>query len=132
MSNTSTNTNHISRAEVISLLRNELALLTDDENSICKIAAEKGIFCRGFHRYSDRELKDRYGWIYRKQPGGSRADLEAVANRWQLARQDVTAQPTSCDVQQLEHDSCQGWDDFTSSELALFYCELTGKTLSVN
>jgi hypothetical protein len=132
MSRTTTKTDHVSRAELIVLLRDQLALLTDEENSICKVAAEKGIFCRGFHRYSDEELKRRYGWIYRKQAGGSRADLEEVANRWQLARQDVMAQPTSCDVQQLEHDSCRGWDDFTSDELAQFYFELTSRTVFVN
>ncbi len=44
----------------------------------------------------------------------TREDLEEVANRWQLARHEVNALPTACDVQQIEHDLCGGWDDFTS------------------
>ena len=132
MRGTLTKMDHVSRPELIVLLRDQLALLADEESSICKVAAERGIFCHGFHRYSDEDLKRRYGWIYRKQPGGSRADLEEVANRWQLARQDVTGRRTSCDVQQLEHDSCRGWDDFTSDDLARFYFELSGRTVGVN
>lgn len=126
MGKTSMNTNHTSRSELIVLLRDQLALLAGDDSSICKVAAERGIFCKGFRRYSDEELKSRYGWISRKQTGGERTELEEVANRWQLARQEVTGHQTSCDVQQVEHDACGGWDDFTSDELARFYFELTG------
>ena len=121
----------ISRPEVIAFLRVQLASLTDEETSICKVAAEKGIFCHGFRRYSDDELKQRYGWIYRKQPDVSRQDLEDVANRWQLARQEVTKMATSCDVQQLERDTCRGWDDFTNESLSDFYFEMTGRRLEV-
>jgi len=127
MPGTLTKTDHVTRAELIVLLRDQLALLADEESSLCKVAAEKGIFCHGFHQYSDEELKRRYRWIQRKQPGGSRGDPEDVANRWQLAPQDVTGLRTSCDVQQLERDSCRGWDDFTSDDLARFYFELTGR-----
>lgn len=132
MAQTLTNTDAVSRGELIALLRSQLVQLGDDESSTCKVAADRQIFCRGFRRYSDEELKRRYGWIYRKQAGGgSRADLEDMANRWQLARQEVMARPTACDVQQLERDSCRGWDDFTSAELAQFYFESSGRTVVV-
>lgn len=129
MQRTSTKPVHVTRAELIVLLRDQLALLADEESSICKVAAEKGIFCQGFHRYSNEDMKRRYEWIQRKRPGGTRADLEEVANRWQLARQEVTGLPTSCDVQQIERDACRGWDDFTSDDLSRFYFELTGRTV---
>ena len=96
--------------------------------SICKLAAQTGVFCKGFRRFSDDELKARFGWIAKKDPEMPRAQLEDVADRWQLARQDVLGALTSCDVQQLEHDSCGGWDDFTDEELTRFLRELGGRS----
>ncbi|MFL6244762.1 MAG: hypothetical protein ACJ74H_01965 [Thermoanaerobaculia bacterium] len=99
--------------------------------SICKLAAQTGVFCKGFRRYSDQELKERYGWIAEKNPAMPRTELEEIADRWQLARQQVFSAATSCDVQQLEHDSCGGWDDFSNDELARFLRELTGRFVEV-
>lgn len=121
----------IPRSEAITLLRNELSKITDDDTSICKAAAERGIFCHGFQRYSDGGLRRCYAWIDKRRPGMSRAELEDLANRWQLARQEVDQLPLACDVQQKEHDSCGGWDDFSNEELTRFYFELTGRALVV-
>ena len=79
----------IAREDAVNLLRAELLKLVDDESSICKVAAEKGIFCKGFQRYSDFELRKRYRWIARKDRRYTREEIEDLANRWQLARQDV-------------------------------------------
>ena len=99
--------------------------------SICTLAAKNGIFCKGFRRYSDAELRDRYGWIAKRVPDASRAEFEAIADRWQQARQDVMGVATACDVQQLEHDACGGWDDFSNDQLAQFLLELTGRKVVV-
>ena len=121
----------IAREDAIRILREKFLELVDDENSICKVAAEKGIFCHGFQRYSDFELRKSYRWIARKDRGFSRDEIEDLANRWQLARQDVDELPLACDVQQLEHDSCRGWADFTNEELAKFVGQMTGKNVEV-
>jgi hypothetical protein len=121
----------ISRKELIGRLRVELALLTDEETSICKAAAERGIFCNGFARYGDHELKRRYGWIVRKRPGMTREELEAIANDWQLAQQEVHETPLACDVQAKAQDTCGGWTDFSDTELARFYNEITGREVIV-
>lgn len=121
----------MSRKSAIDTLRGELADRAKDEMSICKLAATTGVFCRGFRRYSDDELKERYGWIVRRNPEASRATIEDIADRWQLARQEVEGEPTSCDVQQVEHDTCGGWDDFSNDELARFVAELTGRRILV-
>ena len=115
------------RALLISNLRAELASRANGEMSVCRLAAENGIFCRGFRRFSDRELRQRYDWIAEKKPGQSRDELEDVADRWQMARQEVDGVATACDVQQIEHDSCNGWDDFSDDELASFLSTLKGK-----
>lgn len=121
----------ISRPALIAALRNELTKRAG-EMSICKLAAQTGIFCKGFRRYSDAELKERYGWIAKRNPDASRQELESIADRWQLARQDVVGAQSSCDVQQLEHDTCGGWDDFADDDLARFLRELTGRHVVVD
>ena len=115
----------ISRSDLIVALRDELSRRAGDM-SICKLAAQTGVFCKGFRRYSDAELKEHYAWISKRNPNASREELEEIADRWQLAREDVLGAKTSCDVQQLEHDSCGGWDDFSDEDLAKFLRELTG------
>jgi len=117
----------ISRASLITELRGELARRANGNMSICRLAAETGIFCRGFRRYSDEELRQRYDWIAKKNPDQTRGELEDVADRWQLARQEVDHVPTSCDVQQIEHDACNGWDDFSDEELSGFLSTLKGQ-----
>jgi len=118
--------NTVSRASLVKALRDALARGANGEMSICKFAAQKGIFCSGFRRFSDDELRHRFDWISKKNPNASRAELEETADRWQMARQEVDGVATACDVQQLEHDSCNGWDDFSDEELAHFLVELTG------
>jgi hypothetical protein len=121
----------ITRSEAISLLRSELMKLTDEDTSICKAAAEKGIFCHGFNRFGDGELRRRFSWLGDRARTLPREDLEEIANRWQLARQEVCDVRIACDVQQKEHDTCHGWDDFSTSDLARFYFELTGRSVVI-
>jgi uncharacterized protein YjcR len=124
-------TEQMTRDEAIRKLREKYSSMVDDDNSICKVAAEKGIFCRGFKQYGDSELKHRYDWIDRRHKSMSREELEDIANRWQLARQEVEDAPIACDVQQKVHDTCGGWDDFSNEDLARFWTELTGKAITV-
>lgn len=121
----------VSRDEVIGRLRSEFRKYTDVENSICKVAAERGIFCNGFRRYTDEQLRERYGWIVSKRPELTRDELEQIANDWQLAQQEVYELPVACDVQRRVHDTCRGWNDFTNEQLAKFYYQVTGKEIQV-
>lgn len=122
----------ISRPTLIVALREELSRRANGEMSICRLAAKTGVLCKGFRRYTNDELKERYGWIVDRNPDVSRGELEEIADRWQLARQDVLGAATSCDVQQLEHDACGGWDDFSNDDLARFLRELTGRKVTVH
>ena len=119
------------RGEAIARIREELVRMTDPEHSMCQVAAERGIFCNGFRRFSEKELRDRYWWIVRKRPNISRSELESVANEWQLARQDVNDATIACDVQAREHDTCGGWEDFSDADLETFYQQLTGEVATV-
>jgi hypothetical protein len=115
------------REELIAQLREALTGLTSDEKSMCQVAAERGIFCRGFRQYDDQELRNRYWWLVRKRPDLTRAELENLANEWQLSQQDVRDADIACDVQSKVHDTCNGWDGFTDEQLAAFYQQVTGK-----
>lgn len=121
----------LSRVDVVNLLREELVKRANGEVSACKLAADENIFCGGFTRFTDLELRRRYDWIARRHPRMTRAELEEVADRWQMARQEVEGSPLACDVQQKVHDTCRGWDDFTNDDLSRFYYEMTGQEIVV-
>jgi hypothetical protein len=132
MTNPQKKPDSISRPTLIRVLRDELSRRANGEMSICRLAAETGIFCKGFRRFTDDELRERFGWIVKKNPDAPREEIEEIADRWQLARQEVRGAAASCDVQQLEHDSCGGWDDFSDADLARFLRELTGRSVEVS
>src|SRR5687767_14107757 len=121
----------ISRDAAIALLRNALMRIAGPDTSICKVAADRGIFCRGFRRYDDAALREEYKWIDERRPGMSREELEDLGDRWQLARQELHQLPTACDVQTFEHDTCGGWDDFTTDDLSRFILEVTKRRVAI-
>lgn len=121
----------ITREHAIRRIRRVLVLLTDEEHSICRVSAEKGLFCKGFSRYTDEELRRRYRWLVNREPEISRERLEDLADRWQLARQVFDDVPLACDAQQIEKDTCGGWDEFTNEELARFCSELLHEEVQV-
>jgi hypothetical protein len=121
----------MSRDEAIRAIRAKLLEMVDDDHSMCKVATEKNIYCRGFRRLSDEELKQRHSWLLRRNPNMSRDQLEDLANRWQLARQIVDQVPISCDVQALEHDTCEGWSTFDDAAIARFHHELVGVEITI-
>jgi hypothetical protein len=108
-----------------------LAELTDDEHSMCDVAARYGIYCGGFSQWTFEELKQRYEWIADRRPGITRLKLERLANLWQLARQQVHDTRLSCDSQSIEHDTCEGFDGWDNETLARYLYELEGLRVHV-
>lgn len=121
----------VTRNQMIDLLRGKLLELVDENTPVCQVAADRGIFCRGFLRFREGELRRKFGWIDRKLGHPDRHELEQAVAGWQLARQEVTGLPLACDVQQTEHAGCRGWSDFSNEELSRFYYELSGRRLTV-
>jgi hypothetical protein len=105
--------------------------MTDDEHSMCDVAAERGMYCGGFRRLSDEEFRERYDWLVNHNPKASRKEIEELANQWQLARQIVDRVPLSCDAQLREHDTCNGWNEFTNAELERFCREILHKNARI-
>ena len=50
----------VTRETAVARLRRKLIDMQEEGKSVCRIAAEKGLFCRGFHRDTDDELRFRY------------------------------------------------------------------------
>jgi hypothetical protein len=124
-------TRTISRAAAIRMLREAFLSRTDQEHSMCDIAARDRIFCGGFRAWSDDELRKRFATLEARRPGLPRAAFEELANKWQLGRQIVHGSPLACDVQTKEHGTCRGWDAFSNADLARFCEEILGESLTV-
>ena len=120
------------RAQAIRSIRRTLLEMTDDDHSMCRVASEKGIYCRGFRQLTDEQMRQKYEWMLRRKPDMSRVELEELANRWQLARQLVDQVPISCDAQQIEHDTCSGWDGVTDEDLIRFHRELLSEEIEIS
>lgn len=122
---------HLTRPQAIEGIRRKLLQLTDENHCMCAAAARLGVFCRGFRRLSDEEFRQRFGWIARKRPKASRAELEELVTLYHLGRQEVTGSVLCCDLETREHSSCDGWNTFDNRTLEQFYLELTGQPVQI-
>ena len=119
------------RERVIEHLREYLVGLTDEKHSMCAVAGSVGFFCRGFRRLSDPELREKCGWMLRTRPGITRSQLEDLANRYVLARQEALEVPLACDALTIDRDTCLGWDEFSNADLQRFYQEWYGEDVEI-
>jgi hypothetical protein len=125
-------TSVITREAAVGRIRIRLIAMKEEGKSMCQIAAEKNVLCRGLHRDTTEELRRRYADKIPNGPNRCRSQLEQLANAWQLWRQRREGTPLCCDVQYLFYETCRAWDDFTNEELARFCLELTGENVSVS
>ena len=114
------------REEAISRLRVALQKLTDDEHSICQIAAERGIFCHGFQRWPASEFDRRWRGALGRSTHLSRTQMEELANIWQLAEQIRCRVGFACDAQRNGAGGCRGWEEFSDADLARHCGEVLG------
>ena len=123
----------LTRNEVIDSLRKALVAIAGEDHSICKVAQERNLFCRGFAQWKLHELRDRYPQITSTRPRLSRQQLEDLADRWQMARQFVTDETLACDVQMHEgrHQTCKGWNEFDDEQLERFHLDLCGEEVKI-
>jgi hypothetical protein len=121
----------LTRDQTIDGLRRALLELVDDDHSMCQVAGQKGIMCRGFRQFTDAELEERYGWLVKRRGPKSREEIEDLANRWQIARQLVCDTSLSCDTQTREHDTCWGWDTYSDDQLREFYLSICGEEITI-
>ena len=121
----------LTRAQAIDALRSRLLELSDEDHSICEVAARHDIYCHGFKQWSFDELKRRYWWLADRRPHVTREELERLANIWQVARQQVMGTEIACDTQCFEHDTCKGWDEWDEATLGRYVQELCGDQVAI-
>jgi hypothetical protein len=119
------------RPEAIDRLRAALLALTDDEHSMCQVAAERGIFCRGFRRWNASEFDRRYRGAIGRSTHLSRAQMEEFANIWELAEQIRRRVGVACDARTAESGGCRGWDEFSDADLSRFCSDVLGESVGV-
>ncbi|HEU5249152.1 MAG TPA: hypothetical protein VFW15_04130 [Thermoanaerobaculia bacterium] len=119
------------RNEAISRLRSSLLAMTDDEHSLCQVAAERGIFCRGFRRWSETEFDRRWRMYIGRSTHLSREQMEEYANLWELAEQIRKRVSLACDAQTEARGPCRGWNEFSNAEIARFCNDVLGENVEV-
>jgi hypothetical protein len=119
------------REQAVSRLRASLLAMTDEEHSLCQVAAERGIFCRGFRRWSQSEFDRRWRKYLGRSTHLSREQMEEYANVWELAEQIRRRVSLACDAQTAARGPCRGWNEFSNADLARFCSDVLGENVEV-
>jgi hypothetical protein len=119
------------RKEAIERLRQNLLALCDEDHSMCEVAADRNIFCRGFRRWHEAEFHRKWKAVLGQSTHLSRAQMERLANIWQLSEQIRCRASLACDAQTIAHGPCRGWDEFSNETLARFCDEILGRNVIV-
>lgn len=119
------------RSEAISRLRTSLLAMTDEDHSLCQVAADRGIFCRGFRRWGEAEFDRRWRKYIGRSTHLSRAQMEEYANLWELAEQIRKRVSLACDAQTAAGGPCRGWNEFSNADLARFCNDVLGTDVEV-
>jgi hypothetical protein len=119
------------RREAIDRLREALVELTDEDRSICQVAADSGIFCCGFRRWPDSEFDRRFRNAIGRSTHLSRPQMEELGNIWQLAEQIRCRVALACDAQIGPRSACRGWEEFSNADLARYCGDILGKSVVV-
>jgi hypothetical protein len=121
----------LTRLEAITVLRGELERLGDGEHSTCHIAAELGVFCRGFRRFDDHEFHRRWRPVLGESTHLNRAQIEQLADVWELCEQVSQRVRLTCDARAASTGPCRGWCEFSNASLARFCTEFLGREVIV-
>jgi hypothetical protein len=116
------------REEAIAQLRPVLCALGGADTSLCRIASEKGIFCRGFARWTAPEFHRRFRPYIGASTHLTRVQMEAFADIWQLSEQARLGVTLACDAAALSPGACRGWDELSDGELTLACARLLGES----
>jgi hypothetical protein len=119
------------RPEAIGRLREALLRLTDDEHSMCQVAAERGVFCHGFRRWNAAEFDRRWRNAIGRSTHLTRSQMEEFANLWQLAEQLRLGVTLACDTRTAGGGPCRGWDEFSNADLSRFCADILGMSVVV-
>lgn len=121
----------LTREGAIAALRRCLERIDDGEHSTCHIAAERGVFCRGFRQWDDHEFHRRWSPVLGQSTHLNRPQIERLADLWELCEQARRHVRVTCDLRAAEPGPCRGWYEFSNETLARFCSELLGRNVVV-
>jgi hypothetical protein len=124
-------TTFLNRHQAIAVLRRGLERLGDPEHSTCHVAAERGIFCRGFRRFDDHEFHRRWKPVLGQSTHLNREQIERLADVWELCEQVRQRVRVTCDAHAAEPGPCRGWFEFSNETLGRFCSEFLGESVIV-
>ena len=119
------------RTEAIARLRHALLRRCGEERTMCRAAAQEGIFCHGFRRWPEREFHDRWKGQLGVSTHLTRSQMEELADLWQLTEQVRRRDALICDAQTVCPGACRGWNEFTDSDLENFCHEILGESVHI-
>ncbi len=114
------------RTHLLDLLQKD-----DEGKTVCDVAAEQHIFCRGFDRFPTQVLRKRFPWLLHGEPGLSREEILKRIRKWIHAREFVLGIPTACDLMAEEKDLCEGWGAFSDEKIAASFEEMFGERVEL-
>ncbi len=121
----------LTRHQAIAVLRRGLERIGDAEHSTCHVAAERGIFCRGFRRFDDHEFHRRWRPVLGESTHLNRGQIERLADVWELCEQVVQRVRVTCDARAASPGPCRGWFEFSDATLARFCSEFLERDVAV-
>ncbi len=119
------------RDEAISSLREGLLKLSDGERSICSVAAELGVFCHGFRRWTDDAFSRGWTRALGRSTHLSRPQMERLADLWLLSEQLRLRVPCACDLAAAGGGVCRGWNGFSNADLERCCDEILGRNVAI-
>lgn len=122
----------LTRNEAIRRLRLALQPMCGPDRSMCDVAASQGIFCRGFRRWHDSEFHRKWKGALGTSTHLTRAQMERLADIWQLAEQVRCGVTFACDASARCTGPCRGWDEFTDGAIGRFCLDLLGERVVVS
>jgi len=121
----------LTRHQAIAALRRGLERLGDGEHSTCHVAAERGVFCRGFRRFDDHEFHRRWRPVLGESTHLNRRQIERLADVWELCEQVRQHVRVTCDARAASPGPCRGWLEFSDETLGRFCSDLLGRSVTV-
>jgi hypothetical protein len=121
----------LTREEAIGRLRAGLLALSDGEHSMCEVAARLGVFCKGFRRWPDAEFLRLWMRTMGQSTHLNRAQMERLADVWQLTEQLRLRIPIACDACSAS-GPCRGWNEFSDAQLERFCADVLGQDVAIH
>ena len=98
---------------------------------MCETTARLGIFCRGFRRWPDTQFLRLWTRAMGPSTHLNRAQMERLADIWQLTEQLRLRIPIACDACSA-FGPCRGWNEFSNAQLERFCADVLGQNVAIH